>query len=107
VPTGVVATAGDGKAFVTWKAPTATGGAEHLGYMVQFSSDGGKTWTTVAPRFSETHAVVPLLTNGSPYVFRVAAFNRAGQGAFSEPSATVVPGEHRWWRDVENNHPKV
>jgi Neuraminidase (sialidase) len=90
-PTGVQATARDGKAFVTWTAPADTGGAKRLGYMIQFSSDGGTTWNTVAPRFDVPRAVVPLLTNGTPYVFRVAAFNRAGQGAFSAPSAAVTP----------------
>lgn len=90
-PTGVKAIAADGKAYVTWVAPANAGGATHLGYTIQFSSDGGKTWNTVAPRFEETRAVVPLLTNGTPYVFRVAAFNRAGQGAFSAPSTPVTP----------------
>jgi titin len=90
-PTGVTGRAADGRAILSWTAPADMGGAKRLGYMVQFSSDSGKTWNTVAPRFNETHAVVPLLTNGTPYVFRVAAFNKAGQGAFSDASAPVTP----------------
>ena len=90
-PTGVTATAGDGRATLIWTAPTDAGGALRLAYAVQLSRDGGATWTTAALRVDGTRAVVPLLTNGTPYVFRVAAINRAGLGAYSAPSAPVTP----------------
>ena len=90
-PTGLAAIAGDGKAVLSWTAPSSTGGAQHLTYAVRYSIDSGTTWTTVNFQFGGTHADVPFLSNGTAYVFEVAAMNRAGQGAFSDPSAAVTP----------------
>ncbi len=92
-PTAVTATTGNGRVSLSWTAPTNAGGAQRLGYVVQYSADAGTTWSTVNFRFDDTRAVIPFLTNGKPYVFRVAAMNKAGQGAFSDPSATVTPVE--------------
>lgn len=90
-PTNVQAVAGNGRVSLTWTAPTNTGGAPRLGYIVQLSTDGGTNWRTVNLRFDRASAVIPLLTNGKSYTFRVAAFNKAGQGAFSDPSSAVTP----------------
>lgn len=90
-PTNVQAVAGNGRVSLTWTAPANTGGAPRLGYLVQLSTDGGTTWKTVNCRFDRTSAVIPFLTNGKSYTFRVAAFNKAGQGAFSDPSSAVTP----------------
>ena len=91
VPTGVTAEAYDGAVKLSWKAPSSTGGTDRIGYIVQYSTDSGATWTTVNHRFGDTHAVVPMLTNGTSYVFEVAAVNKAGQSAFSDMSAAVTP----------------
>jgi len=91
VPTGVIATAGDGAVKLTWTAPASTVDTGRVGYVVQYSTDAGATWTVVNHRFGETHAVIPLLTNGTSYVFEVAAVNRAGRSAFSDMSAAVTP----------------
>ena len=91
VPTGVIAEAYDGAVKLSWTAPASTSGTGRIGYVVQYSTDSGATWTTVNRRFGETHAVVPMLTNGTAYVFELAAVNKVGQSAFSEMSAAVTP----------------
>ena len=91
VPTGVTAEAYDGAVKLSWTAPTSTGGTERVGYVVQYSTDAGATWTTVNRRFGETRAVIPMLTAGTSYVFEVAAVNKAGQSAFGDMSAAVTP----------------
>lgn len=44
-PTNLVATAGDGQVSLAWTAPSVTRG-ELTDYEVQYSDDGGTTWTT-------------------------------------------------------------
>ena len=84
-PAGVTATAGgDGTATVSWTAP-GDGGSPILDYLV-VSNTGAEHVATASP------FVVPGLTNGTPYSFRVKARNAAGFGALSAVTATVVPG---------------
>jgi hypothetical protein len=61
-------------------------------YIVQFSTDSGSNWTTFTDSVSTaTTATVTGLTNGTAYVFRVAAVNGIGTGAYSTASAAVTP----------------
>ncbi len=91
-PTNVVAVRGDASANVTWLAPTNIGTAPITDYSIQYSSNGGGTWTTfpdpVSPATSRT---VTGLTNGTSYIFRVAAWNKNGPSPWSAPSAAVTP----------------
>jgi hypothetical protein len=91
-PTGVTATAGNAQAAVSWTAPTGViAQAPVTDYIVQYSSDSGSTWTTFSDETSATtSATVTSLNNGTAYVFRVAAVNGAGQGAWSS-TATSTP----------------
>lgn len=92
VPTGVVATAGNGRVTVRWNAPATNGGNMITGYAVQYSSNDGRSWTTATvPATTRTSASVTGLTNGVAYVFRVAAVNAAGTGNYSTTSARVTP----------------
>ncbi|MFI6317488.1 fibronectin type III domain-containing protein [Nonomuraea sp. NPDC050556] len=84
-PTNVRAVSGDGKATVTWDAPSETGDSAIVGYTVTSQPDG-KTVTV-----SGTTAVVPGLTNGTPYTFTVVATNGNGDSAPSTPSTAVTP----------------
>jgi hypothetical protein len=57
------------------------------------SSDGGATWTTFADGVTtSTIANVTGLTNGTDYVFRVAAINAIGVGAYTAASSSATPG---------------
>ena len=89
-PTGVSATGGNGSAMVSWTPPDGNGSAV-TSYVVEYSTDGGTTWTPASGSFANSPATVSGLTNGTPYVFAVAAVNDAGTGAFSAASAAVTP----------------
>jgi hypothetical protein len=91
-PTGVVANAGNGRVTLRWNAPASNGGSAITRYAVQSSTDGGRTWETAAiPASTRTSASVTGLNNGTQYVFRVAAVNAAGTGAYTAPTASVAP----------------
>jgi hypothetical protein len=92
-PSGVVATASAGRATLSWSPPTASSGGAILNYIVQHSSNGGSTWLTFnsGAASTATTATVTGLTNGTRYIFRVAAVHAAGTGAFSAVSNAVTP----------------
>lgn len=90
-PTNVAATAGVTSANVTWTAPTVNGGSAITGYQVEFSRDGGATYTKSPTTVTQTSATVTGLTAGASYIFRVEAINAAGASAPSAPSSAVTP----------------
>ena len=83
---------GDGSVELKWKPPASNADAgvpEATGYRVEQSTDG-VTWTEVATPAGSPY-VVPGLTNGIAYRFRVSA--RAANGRLGwGPSTVVVPG---------------
>jgi len=91
-PTAVTGTAGEGEVALSWSAPTSNGGDSITDYIIQYSSNNGASWTTFSDGTStSTSETVTGLTNGTSYVFRIAAVNAAGAGANSTSSAAVVP----------------
>jgi hypothetical protein len=91
-PTSVTAAAGNAQGTVSWTAPTVLAQTPITDYTVQYSSNSGSTWTTFTRAASTaTSAVVASLTNGTAYVFRVAAVNALGTGAYSTASSAVTP----------------
>jgi hypothetical protein len=92
-PRSVTATAGDGRASVTWTAPAGNGGSSINGYFVKVF-----TSTPAAPlgvdsnagSTSRTHVITGLL-NGASYTFTVRARNAAGTGLESLASNSVTP----------------
>ncbi len=87
-----VGSAGNAQVSLQWDAPASDGGRAITGYAVQRSTDG-QVWTTAIGNTSSDGrtATVTGLTNGTSYVFRVAAINTSGQGPWSEGSAAVAP----------------
>src|SRR5690606_34283029 len=91
-PTSLVATAGDGEVTLSWTAPANPGTSAITDYVIEYSTDGGVTWTPYADGVSTTTgATVTGLQNNRRYTFRVAAVNDAGAGSFSVPSDGVIP----------------
>lgn len=84
-PTSVVASAGIGKASLSWTPPANTGGSPVVEYVVT-SNPAGYTANTAAPQ-----ATVLGLVNGTSYRFTVTARNIAGSGPPSVPSNAVTP----------------
>ena len=87
-PTAVIATAGDGKATVSWSVPVNTGSSPVTSYTasaVEAAND--PTCTTT----SATTCVITGLTNAKMYSVTVTATNAAGT---SSPSVAVSVTPH-------------
>jgi titin len=90
-PTSVAGTAGNGNVALQWNAPSSPGAASISDYIIQYSSNGGSTWTTDDTGSTSTSATISGLTNGTGYIFEVEAVNSLGDGPFSSPSSTLTP----------------
>ena len=91
-PTGLSAAPEEiGKVNLDWLEPAYVGDGPVTGYKVEYSSDDGARWTPAAQTFTARQAQVAGLSPGLPYVFHVAALNKAGQGPWSVNSAAVNP----------------
>jgi hypothetical protein len=91
-PTGVSGTIDAMRVNLSWAAPASDGGSAVTDYIVQYSSNGGSSWTTFTDGTSTTtSAAVTGLTSGTAYVFRVAAVNAIGTGTASSSSASLTP----------------
>lgn len=112
VPSNLVATpTGNGQITLTWTAPS-NGGSPITDYVVQFSSNGGTSWTTYNDGVSSNNTVVVNELQYTFYVFRVAAKNSIGTGSWSNPSQSTRPyalfNKNSWrnvpqpWRDYLN-----
>jgi hypothetical protein len=91
-PTQVIGTAGNGQVSLSWTAPSGNGSAI-TDHVILYSSDGGSSWANYKPfdPIVQTNVTVTGLTNGTAYVFRVAAINSIGIGLFSIRSSSVTP----------------
>lgn len=77
---------------LNWSAPASDGGTAITSYDIEYSSNGGSTWSApISTGSSSTAYTVSGLTNGTSYVFRVAATGAGGTGPYSAQSAAVTP----------------
>jgi predicted RNA-binding protein with TRAM domain len=92
-PTNVAGVAQDGAVALNWTAPANIGGSDITDYVVQYALASSPTvWTTFNDGTgAATGAVVTGLTDGTAYVFQVAATNSFGTSAYSAASASVSP----------------
>ena len=77
---------------LAWSLPARNGGAAITDYQVEVSADGGTTWKAVAHEAANNLSLqLTGLPSGSKRLFRVAAVNEAGVGAYStQISATTL-----------------
>jgi len=85
-PTGVLATAGNARATVTFTAPASNGGGAISGYTAT-SSPGGNT----ASGATSPITVTGLTNLWTAYTFTVEATNAVGTGPASKNSNSVKP----------------
>jgi len=91
-PSNIMGIAGNGQVSLSWTAPSDNGGSTVTDYTIQYSTNGGVSWNNyVHLPSTATTATVTGLTNSTSYVFRVAALNAAGTGAFSDPTPRATP----------------
>jgi hypothetical protein len=88
-PQGLSATAGEheGEIYLSWK-PVSNARS----YAIEFSLDPATagSWTHVGIATSSSK-VIPNLTSGKRYWFRVAAIGSVGQSGWSEHATKIVP----------------
>lgn len=82
--------------YLTWIAPTNNGGRTVINYIIEYSANGGASWTRFNREVSrDTSANLTGLVNGVGYIFRVSAVNSVGTGAPSLSSPTITPSSSR------------
>ena len=96
VPTIVSVVTGNAQLVFEWTAPTDDGEDLPLtdsivDYVVEYSSDGGATWTAHTPNPTTTSTTVTGLTGGEAYLLRVAARNARGKGDYATTTVTETP----------------
>jgi alpha-tubulin suppressor-like RCC1 family protein len=89
-----VSAAGSNEIEVSWTLNTSEEEGV-LNYVIEFSTNGGLTWNTVTKPTSinKSYVVKNLVNNTTNYIFRVAAINYIGRGAFSVNSNTITAVE--------------
>jgi hypothetical protein len=88
-PSGVSGIGDDNQAYVSWTAPTSNNSSIR-DYAIQYSSNAGASWYTYSRSPStDTLSSVTGLSNGSDYIFRIAAVNFAGTGIYSSDSSSI------------------
>jgi hypothetical protein len=90
-PRNVSGTPGNGRVTLSWTAPVDTG-TSVTDYRIQYKTATGSTWSTFNRTTSTaTSAVVTGLTNGTGYVFRVAAYYNVNTIIYSAITGTITP----------------
>ena len=87
-PTNLGAVADSGQVSLSWSRGVLRNEAPTSDFLIQYSSNGGNTWTTFNHAVSTANSItVTGLSNGTDYLFRVSAVNLFGA---SSPSLTVA-----------------
>lgn len=95
-PTGLDTTTVRGtEVALSWTAPTSNGGSAITTYAVQYSSNGGGSWSTFTHTASTATSInVTGLSSSTAYLFKVAATNSIGTGSYTSnlgPVTTLTP----------------
>lgn len=96
-PTSVTAadTGIDGEALIEWTAPGSNGGSAITDYVIEYSSNGGSSYTVFSDGTSTaTSYTATGLTLDTTYIFRVKAVNLIGTGTASTATSNYVTVFH-------------
>ena len=99
--TGLTATAGNDQIALSWTAPADNGNGT-LTYTVESSTNGGSSFAT-EKTVSGTSTTVTGYESGTSLIFRVAAVNSAGMGAYSTATGSVVYRTTLYWTVTTND----
>jgi YVTN family beta-propeller protein len=92
VPSGLVASAGDGKVYLSWSAPTSTGRQKLTRYVLyRYTGTSSTSDQSIYVSAPTTTLAYGDLVNGTSYRFAVAAVNATGTGARSGLTSGVAP----------------
>lgn len=75
---------------LTWTPPKDDGGAEIIGYRIEYQEVGSQLWDRVPGSVSSTSYVVRGLDHGQTYRFRVRAENIVGLSEWCQGSTVVI-----------------
>jgi hypothetical protein len=90
-PINIVAANNIGSINIKWSAPTHVGSTNISAYRIEYSSNGGTSWTTTPDITSTTFSyILTGLVNGTTYLCRVSAKNGSGWGESSAPQTVLV-----------------
>ncbi len=87
-PANLVLDPGNGRISAWWDEPADVGVPTYHTYLVEYSGDGGTTWTRWPHNSRGRTATITGLDNGTEYLVWVAAVNTVGAGEYAEASAT-------------------
>lgn len=81
-------------AKLTWKAPKSLFGAKVTGYIVEYSSNAGKSWTSIKLGTALSYSMTSGLDAGTKYSFRVRAITKlstASKSGAASVAVSIVP----------------
>lgn len=87
-PRALLTAAANQRVTLSWQPPNVVGPAPIINYIVQYSTDVGVTWVTAATPTTITSTITGL-TNGTSYIFRVAAVTEEETGPYATAPAVV------------------
>ena len=93
-PTSLTATANGGTQIdLAWTAPADNGGRVVEGYQIEYSDDGGTSWSVLVADTQSTGTMYSdtTLSGGDTRHYRVSAINSIGTGAASNSPPTGKP----------------
>jgi serine protease len=75
---------------LSWKAPRSLFGAKVTGYIVEYSSDAGQSYTAIKRGTALSYTMNTALEAGTRYTFRVKAVTKLGSASRAGTASAVV-----------------